>query len=69
MEVTDAAVIDRSLPVSRLAAERLRGTTRQTACPREAILSQRILNAVSPTLADVDQTAADQPILSQGTLS
>ena len=69
VEVTDAAVIDRSLPVNRLAAERLRETLDKRRVQREAILSATDSGAVSPTLADVDQTAADQPILSQGALS
>ncbi|RYQ43590.1 transcriptional regulator, MerR family [Bifidobacterium pseudolongum subsp. globosum] len=69
VEVTDAAVIDRSLPVNRLAAKRLRETLDKRRVQREAILSATDSGAVSPTLADVDQTAADQPILSQGALS
>ena len=69
VEVTDAAVIDRSLPVNRLAADRLRETLDKRRVQREAMASAAAVGAVSPTLADVDPSAARQPILSQGTLS
>lgn len=69
VEVTDAAVIDRSLPVNRLAADRLRETLDKRRVQREAMASAAAVGAVSPTLADVDPSAAHQPILSQGTLS
>ena len=69
VEVTDAAVIDRSLPVNRLAADRLRETLDKRRVQREAMASAAAVGAVSPTLADVDPSVARQPILSQGTLS
>ncbi len=64
VEVTDAAVIDRSLPVNRLAADRLRETLDKRRIQRASMAAASVAGTVPPASPGMNQS-----IMSQGTLS